>query len=145
MNNPPNYDAAKSVSFEVRERRPLQADTISTASTLDIADAVVSPDVKDAVSVADKVNTSDVYYPPSSTYHHSTAGGGKDKRTESLYDRVGPIGLVAAGAFCLLLLVLICVLVNSTNAIRHDMEDIKSKLASCEDCLVRDVVTDAVE
>ena len=145
MNNPPNYDAAKSVSFEVRERRPLPADTISTASTLDIADAVVSPDVKDVVTVADKVNTSDVYYPPSSTYHHSTAGSGKDKRTKSFYDRVGPIGLVAAGAFCLLLLVLICVLVNSTNAIRHDMEDIKSKLASCEDCLVRDVVTDAVE
>ena len=40
MNNPPNYDAAKAVSFELRQRHlgPVN-DTPSTASTVDIAEA----------------------------------------------------------------------------------------------------------
>ena len=59
---------------------------------------------------------------------------------------MGPVGLVAVATFCLLILVLVCVVVSTTNAIRHDVEDIKARLASsCRDCLVRDVVTDAME
>ena len=60
---------------------------------------------------------------------------------------MGPVGLVTAAAFCLLMLVLVCVVVSSTNAIRNDVEDIKAMLTSmkCQGCLVKDVATNAIE
>jgi len=153
MNNPPNYDAAKSVSFEVRERRPLPGDTASTSSTLDIAEAVgpAHDDVtkpagatqKDAHCTNKAADTSSVYYPTSSPFH--PRGGDQEKK--SVYDRVGPVGLVTAAAFCLLILVLVCVVVSSTNAIRNDVEEVKAMLTSmkCQGCLVKDVATDTIE
>ena len=40
MNNPPNYDSAKAISFELRQRHlGAVTDTPSTASTVDIAEA----------------------------------------------------------------------------------------------------------
>merc|ERR1712029_294390 len=121
-------------------------------------------------------NKSSVFYPSSSPYHHansknstqstkartSSAGtnvqmpqGDRFPTSGSWYDRVGPIGVVAAIIFVLVLLVLLIWIATKATAIEEGIEaikeeieaikcqlkHIKSQLKTCDDCLVQKVVT----
>merc|ERR1712029_41605 len=122
-------------------------------------------------------NKSSVFYPSSSPYHRansknsaqstkartSSAGttnlqmpqGDRGPTSGSWYDRVGPIGVVAAIIFILVLLVLLIWIATKATAIEEGIEAIKEEieaikcqlkhikrqLKTCDDCLVQKVVT----
>ena len=47
------------------------------------------------------------------------------------YDKIGPIGMVGAGAFCLILLVLLIWIVSTANSISEEVAALKREMEEC--------------